>query len=316
MVDQTGLKPRKAAGRFQLKIVVATAWLAFTLTLTGWWLIFGLRQLQQLEDIMQGNSVLLESLHRQHLMLVSEGAVLFVLILTGGAVLIYGVRAEGNRARRVEEFFASFTHDLKTSLASLRIQTESLLDELGAAATQEGTVKILKRLMHDTGRLETQLENALYLAEAERGSLLLEVIDVAKAVGGLAHLWPNLHIQLVGEPALRICADRRAFDSILRNIAQNAIKHGQADQLTIESQRGSRDRVRLIFRDSGKGFHGDDRRLGEMFRRHSGTSGSGIGLFLVAQLAEKQGGRVWREPTTQGFAIGVEFKAAEEGEVA
>lgn len=306
MVDSTGLKPKKNEQRPSIKFIVAVAWLVFTMALAGWWLIYGLMQIENLQAQVQvGQPEIRERLERQHRMLLSEGIVLLLLLVSGGGAILYGIRVESGRARQIEEFFASFTHDLKNSLASLRIQTESLMDEGGSEQ------RLLRRILSDTGRLETQLENALYLAEADRGGLHVEPVSIRKVVNDIAPLWPELAIEVDATANdVTVMADRRAMESVVRNLAQNALKHGGAKKLTVTAEVRD-DFGRLTFRDDGRGFSGDATKLGEIFQRHTGTSGSGIGLYLVAKLVERHGGQVAIRQNQRGdvggFAIDIEL---------
>jgi signal transduction histidine kinase len=253
-------------------------------------------------------------------MLVSEGGVLIALLIVGGAALLYNIRVESRRARQVEEFFASFTHDLKTSLASLRIQTESLRDDLESATddfAQTSQSKLLARIMSDAGRLETQLENALFLADADKSSMLLESVSIRELIGTLSHLWPRLAISVQGD--VSVLADRRALESIVRNIAQNSSRHGQSSKLEVQCRDGGEFAI-VRFKDNGRGFTGDVKRLGEIFARQTGLSGSGIGLYLVARLVERLGGRAKVETAgegdARGFVVELELPKAAAGKAA
>ncbi len=289
-VEITGLKPIAASRGLGVKFWLAGVWLVFTLALASWWMVFGLNQLHDMRAMATGDkSSSEEEFARQHRMLLSEGLALIVLLLGGGVAILYGIRVEKKRARQIEEFFASFTHDLKTSLASLRVQTESLKDDLGESP-EASSQKLLDRIMADAGRLETQLENALYLADSERGPLLVETVELQSLVSGLAHHWPHMKIEFVGDGG-RVLGDRRAMESVVRNIAQNASRHGGASELKILSKTDG-DQIEIRFSDNGRGFQGDLRRLGRMFDRQHGSSGSGIGLYLVGRLVARMGGSV------------------------
>lgn len=315
-VESTGLKPLAASRRLSVKLVLAGVWLAFTLALASWWMVFGLNQLEEMRELTAANapdSKADAAFKRQHRMLLSEGIVLLVLLLGGGVAILYGIQVERKRARKVEEFFASFTHDLKTSLASLRVQTESLRDDL----TEQGSSsarRLLDRIMGDAGRLETQLENALFLADTETSGLLIESVDLKSLVDAIAHHWPKMAINVSGT-SHRVLGDRRALESVVRNLAQNASRHGQATQLFVEIERKS-DFVEVKFSDNGLGFKGDRNRLGIIFDRQSGTSGSGIGLFLVTKLVERMQGQVrLQKPAAvgsdHGFEVTLQLLSAE-----
>ncbi|MEL4881565.1 ATP-binding protein, partial [Shewanella algae] len=89
-------------------------------------------------------------------------------------------------------------------------------------------------------------------------------------IESMRHQWPNLEIKVFGS-GHSLIADERALRSIIGNIIQNALIHGKAKVLTFEIQAGS-----LRFRDDGVGFKGDWQMLGDMFHRHTTTSGSGL----------------------------------------
>src|SRR2546423_426220 len=199
-------------------IVLVGLWVVFTVTLAVWWLIFGLRQL---DLINQSNLEGAVQLHRHYQMLLWEGSVLIVSLIGGGIALFYYARREQKRHAQVEEFFAAFTHDAKTALASLRLQAESLRED--AEAT--GPNPLLDRLLSDTVRLQLQLENSLFLVNLPSGKLFVEPVKLSQLIEALRHHWPELTITQKGDGV--VWADARALESVLANLLQNAITHGR-----------------------------------------------------------------------------------------
>lgn len=292
--DVTGLKPVRALSRFSWKTALVIFWMAFSVALASWWIIFGLTLTSELSPEMS----------RQHIMLWSEGVTLVILLLLGGGALLYYNLTEVSRARRVREFFAAFTHDLKTSMASLRLQAESLEEDLKDVAD----AKLLRRLVKDTVRLELQLENSLLLASPEESSnLFLEDIDLSHLLNSVRHHWPDLKIDIEG--GARVSADMRALESIFKNLLQNAVVHGKATRVAIQIRsEGSWVHVRV--HDNGRGFGGDRDRLGQMFHRHSTTSGSGLGLFLVITMAQRLSGEARLCDVAEGFCVEILLPAS------
>src|SRR3954468_5949109 len=158
----------------RLAIFLVALWVVFTVTLTAWWLIFGLRQL---DLINQSNLENVVQLNRHYQMLLWEGGILIASLIGGGLALLYFARREQKRHAQVEEFFAAFTHDAKTALASLRLQAESLKEDLGAEPNP-----LLDRLLQDTLRLQLQLENSLFLVNLPTGRLLIEPVQIGALV--------------------------------------------------------------------------------------------------------------------------------------
>jgi hypothetical protein len=275
-------------------------WMAFTVSLASWWLIFGLRQTEQIRRLDHTEAPRLERFQR---MMIWEGAVLIGALFAGGIALFYHVRHERERHRQVEDFFATFTHDLKTSLASLRLQVESLQEDLGAAGA---TNPLLDRLVKDSVRLQLQLENSLFFANLRTGRLLREEVGLGGVVDSVKHHWPELDVVLSRD--CRVSADPRALESVVGNILQNSVLHGEANRLKIEVEPASASRLRIRFADNGRGAAGDVSRVGELFHQPTLTSGTGVGLYLAKQLMTRMGGALRvSNAMGQGFVVELEL---------
>src|SRR5205807_8138637 len=203
-------------------IALVGLWVVLTVTLAGWWLVFGLRQL---DLINQSNLEGAVQLHRHYQMLLWEGGILIVSLIGGGMALFYYARREQKRHAQVEEFFAAFTHDAKTALTSLRLQAESLQEDYA----ESGQNPLLDRLLRDTVRLQLQLENSLFLVNLPHGKFFLEPITLSDRIEALRLHWPDLVITQSGDGMLM--ADARALESVLTNLVQNAVTHGAATEV-------------------------------------------------------------------------------------
>lgn len=264
-------------GRDRITILLVALWVTFTVTLAAWWMIFGLRQLDLLSQFHVEQS---DQLQRHYQMLLWEGGILIASLLGGGLALFYYARREQKRHRQVEEFFAAFTHDAKTALASLRLQAESLKEDLGA-----NPGPLLDRLLQDTLRLQLQLENSLFLVHLPTGRLLNEPVRIGHLIDALRYHWPDLTIIERGDGVVR--GDSRALESVLMNLIHNAVKHGDATEIRITTKPHGSGRLVVSVADNGKGFSGDFKQLGQLFVRHARDSGSGVGLYISSQLARR-----------------------------
>ena len=286
--------------RNRLVIVLVALWLAFTVTLAGWWLVFGLRQLDTIKQLSVAGG---PDLHRYYQMLMWEGGILIASLIGGGIALFYYARREQKRHAQVEEFFAAFTHDAKTALASLRLQAESLREDLQGSQTNP----LLERLLSDTVRLQLQLENSLFLVNLPHGKFFLEPIRLSEKIEALRLHWPALSISLEGDG--EVMADARALESMLTNLVQNSITHGHATTVTIIARQSGRC-VQVTVIDDGRGFHGQLAQLGRLFVRHGRTSGSGVGLYIVSSLAKAMNGSIeFRNGERGGFLAQLQLPA-------
>lgn len=288
--------------RSRIAIVLVGLWVAFTVTLAGWWLVFGLRQLDLIKRLSLPGA---GDLHRYYQMLLWEGGVLIASLIGGGLALFYYARREQKRHAQVEEFFAAFTHDAKTSLASLRLQTEALREDFANA----GPSALLDRLLGDTLRLQLQLENSLFLVNLNGGKLFFEPIKLSDRIGALRHHWPDLTITQGGDGI--VTADARALESVLTNLVHNSVTHGRATRVDVEIVNDDQGRLNLRLTDNGSGFQGDFRQLGKPLVRHTRHSGSGVGLYIVRQLARRMNGTIgFSRGSEGGFVAELTFPSA------
>jgi len=292
MKNQSPLIDRR---RPSLKLIAVVIWLVLSLALAGWWLLFGLQQLDKIAGLQNATA---HDILRQHRMLMSEGGFLFALLLIGGVSLLYYILIEVNRAKQLQTFFATFTHDLKTSLASLRLQAEALEEDL-----KDQPNKLTKRIIKDTVRLELQLNNSLILAQNDNSRLFFEEVSLKKSLEHMKIQWSELEVEIKSDCSLMV--DSRALESICKNIIQNALIHGQARTLVVRCKAYDLANVQIDFLDDGKGFQGKTGSLSKLFVRHSTTSGTGIGLYLVRNLCERMGGSLEFGDSDQGFLVSV-----------
>ena len=289
--------------RNRIVIALVGLWVVFTVTLAGWWLVFGLRQLDLLNRLnLEGAA----DFNRHYQMLLWEGGILIMSLIGGGLALFYYARREQKRHAQVEEFFAAFTHDAKTALASLRLQAESLREDFANAEPSP----LLDRLLSDTLRLQLQLENSLFLVNLTRGAFFLEPISLRGRVDTLRHHWPQLVITQNDDGV--VMGDVRALESVLTNLVQNSVTHGRATEVDVDVRRAGDGRLIVCITDNGSGFQGDLDQLGKLFVRHTRGSGSGVGLYIVRQLVKRMNGTIsFAGGSAGGFRAEMNFPNAE-----
>jgi signal transduction histidine kinase len=274
--------------RARLHYVLAAIWLIYSLSLAAWWLIVGL------------------TVAERRSMFLLEGSTFIAVLMAGGIALIVAIRREERRRQSLETFFMAFTHDLKTSLASVQLQAEGVREDWPAGTD----TRALDRLLGDAVRLQIQLENSLFVAQPD-GRLLAERVDLADVVRRLAHDWPDLEVIVEGSAVA--LADARAFETIGRNVLQNAVIHGEATRVTAAIERSVPGRVRLVVTDNGRGVA--ERALadlGQPFARPGETSGTGVGLYVSRELAQRMRGSLAFSLATngRGFAVTIDLPEA------
>lgn len=281
------------------RILSVAAWFAFTLSLAVWQAIFSRQTLVQLSHLSPTEG---DILARHARMVQAESLTMVLMLVIGGIALTTLIRRERRAAMQLREFFGTFTHELKTSLSSLRIQAEVLQDQL----THAGAGKSAERILGDLTRIDLQLENSLALARGGEEALLSERSSLKELLASLQHS-TTLPIHL--ERDCELMVDRRAMESILKNIAQNAAIHGRAENLHVDvGQATSPDKVVVSIEDDGAGAPVESKSLGRLFHRPMPSSKNGIGLYLVRNLCRRMGGGAEFIPRSRrGFEVRLEL---------
>ncbi len=250
---------------------IILSWLVFVMSLAGWWLYFGITTLSK-----AASYGIPSELARHQRMLFTEGMVLLVSLLVGGVALFYFTYSTYREKSAKEMFFASFTHDLKTSLFRLQLEVEKLGD---STETQN--------ILNHTRKMQINLENSLDSTVGHDKKLYIEKVNLKTFLIDLHAQWPEFHIKVSGEEHLSI--DKKALHSIFKNLLHNSVVHGGADEVTVEMQRKGKN-THLVYHDNGKAFEGDPSQLGK--QPGFSTEGSGFGLYIVRQWVHRLGGKI------------------------
>ena len=216
----------------------------------------------------------------------------------------------GALARLRSDLASGVTHELRTPLTQIRLAAETVL--LGRARNQESERRSLASIVDETKRLQQLIDNVLHFSRAERRltRVRLEPVElrpvVERAAADLAPLVADRAIMLQVDvpPELVVRGDANALRQIVLNLLDNGARYGP-DRQTITVGAGSRDgHVEMWVEDRGPGIPAADRkRVWDAFvrlarDRESAVTGTGLGLAVVRELVEAQGGRCWIEGVT------------------
>ncbi|MCB9061830.1 MAG: HAMP domain-containing histidine kinase [Halobacteriovoraceae bacterium] len=267
--------------------LLAIAWSFFLFLLGGWWiyLLFSLGDaLKRLAEIDSSTF----NYDRFTWMIKWEGGVFFAAILIISIALFYLIQQDRMRNKSIQKFFAAMTHELKTPLASVRLQAEVLED----TKDQEQTKKLINRLIDDTKNLETQLDKVLQLSRLELdGNFNLVKVEVNSLIELFHKRWaPEINVQMVhsDNKNLLLNVDEFALELIFRNLFENTKRYSQEKKCKIELKTDNNFN-RIFYTDSGD-FKGEKDQIGTLFYKHNSKKGSGIGLYLIDKLMSKMHG--------------------------
>ncbi len=203
------------------------------------------------------------------------------------------------------KFFAyAVMHDLKSPTIGIYGLTELLhkhyknaLDERGKSYCDQ----ILKASVHVAALIE---KINVYIATKE-SPLKIEKITIKDILQIISEEFsPRLVVRqikwLEPEAMVEIKADKLSILRVFRNFVDNALKYGGEDlsEIRIGYKESEEFHTRSVS-DDGAGIRdGDYERIFAAFRRgetYKAIEGVGLGLAIVAEIAERHKGRVWAE---------------------
>ncbi len=209
--------------------------------------------------------------------------------------------------KRITQFTADASHDLRTPVAVIRTVAEVTLRK---ARTREQYTEALAKILRTSEETTSLLENLLTLARADAGAMGMElhVIDLdihvrraqerAILLAGSKSL--DIDLRTPGTPVW-VRADSIAMDRLLLILLDNAIKYTpDGGFCEIELLPGPQ-QIQILVRDSGIGIA--EHELSLIFERSYRTNrarsretgGAGLGLAIARWITEMHGGTIRAE---------------------
>ncbi len=234
-------------------------------------------------------------------MVFGEGAVFLFILIFGIYRIRKGIAKEFELQKRQNNFLLTVTHELKTPLAALKLYLQTLQKH---NLTEEKKESIIDGALSENERLVQLIENILNTSRAENKAFELnkETIDLSLLSAQLTERYQkrykSLQFKIDIPNGLNLKADPNMLETILVNLLENAIKYGGATQ-EIAIKAVPLDRfITLTISDEGPGIAANERtHIFEKFYRIGNedtrkASGSGLGLYLVAELVHLHNGQV------------------------
>jgi signal transduction histidine kinase len=202
------------------------------------------------------------------------------------------------------QMLAAVGHDMRTPIARLRLRLEALTDPQMAEAVETDLSEITDMI----DSLLAFLGGDKDAEERKRTDLAVmaaTIIDDARDMGQQARYEGPDHLDMM----LRTNGMRRA----MRNLVENALHYGDEAVLSIEQRKSS---ILIRVEDNGPGIPEKDLnavlqpfvRLDVARRRN--TKGLGLGLAIVAQAVEQEGGRLSLVNLSPGLRAEIELPAS------
>lgn len=228
-------------------------------------------------------------------------------------------------ARR--RFVSDASHELKTPLASIRLLTDSILqnESVDMATVREFVADIGE----EAERLTRISEHLLALTRLDAGAERTpEPVELGQVAEKVAHLLSpvaqtaEVELRCSLEPACALMATEDDLYQVAFNLVENAIKYNLPGGKVDIVVRRQGDRVALVVSDTGMGIPTDD--LPKVFdrfyrvdkARSRAAGGTGLGLSIARDTARVHGGDIIAgpNPAGRGTRFEAEFPALREGD--
>jgi signal transduction histidine kinase len=209
-------------------------------------------------------------------------------------------------SEKTKLFAYSVSHDLKSPAIGLYGLTKRLLKDYAGILDEKGQ-KYCGQILKSAEQIAALVGQINIFISAKEAPLNIERLELKEVLQVIREEFStDLNIREIrwSEPddVPEIKADRLSMIRALRNLVDNALKYGGEALSEIEfGYKESGESHILSIKDNGIGLkeqkpHQDI--FAPFIRRKTskGIQGSGLGLNIVREIAERHGGQVWLEP--------------------
>jgi PAS domain S-box-containing protein len=231
------------------------------------------------------------------------GGVTFQDNMLQGIGFVLDNSARKELEQRKDNFLSMASHELKTPLTAVKIQTQLVRKRLVRQGLAE-TAAALARIEEPVKQLERLIGELLDVSKIQAGRLeyVREPVDLDALLHEVAETMQQMStthtIVVRGATAHLLVGDKGRLEQVFINLLSNAIKYSP-DACTVEiEESASAEIVTIRVRDHGIGIPQEQRekiferfyRVGDLSQR--AVPGLGMGLYIVAEIVKQHGGTI------------------------
>lgn len=204
----------------------------------------------------------------------------------------------------MNDFLSVATHELKAPMSIIKGNIANIIDST-YGAVPEAMLEPLNVAVTQTDRLKNLVQDLLNVSRIEQGRISIELqpVDIKNTIDTIIHNYAQpaqtkgLQLTYNAVDVKTVYADAGRVQEILTNLIDNAIKYTPSGSVII-SHRVEDSKLITSIRDTGPGMTEAER--GRLFQRFyrvknehtDGIPGTGLGLWIIKQYAEKMNGRI------------------------
>ncbi len=207
------------------------------------------------------------------------------------------------------EFVSVASHQLRTPLTAMRGNIENLLDGIFGDFTEDQR-EVLRDTSFAAERLINLINEFLDVSRIQKGTLELTITDVniseviRSVIGELRDYAKRHRVTLslhIPKKDVFVSGDELRVRQVVQNLVDNAIKYSSPKNpdVCIEISKAKDNMIEVIIADNGIGIpeREQDKLFNRFFRASNvskvGSSGTGLGLYIVKTIIQKHGGKIW-----------------------
>ncbi len=223
--------------------------------------------------------------------------------------------------QQVKRFTAEASHEFRTPLSIIRLQTERLMDQ--PDLSPEDRAAALAEQMDEVERLNKMIEDLLFLAKSDAGVLPLKVAAISvseyledfKADADLLCEGRSVCFELHCDPDSEWTMDAGLIRQVLLNLLSNALQVSPVGGVVCLTAAKQGTMMEFRLEDEGGGL--SEAQIGRMFNRFerlgatSETKGNGLGLAICRSIVERHGGTIHAENRSEGSGLAVVVRLPE-----
>ena len=236
---------------------------------------------------------------------VASLCLVFVIVASSAYLLWRDVRRDVAISNLRSQFVSSVSHELKTPITAIRMFAEML--RMRPVSDPELRQEYLDTIVNESERLSRLVDNVLDFSKIEQGRRLYrlqptsldDVIDSAVRAVRYPLQQAGFELRVTNDVPLPVVnADADALQQAVLNLLTNAMKYSTTQKQIDLAVKRSGGTIVIAVRDYGIGIPAEYRvRIFERFYRvptpeNQRVPGAGLGLTLVAHIAEAHGGEV------------------------
>lgn len=200
-----------------------------------------------------------------------------------------------------KQLMTSLSHDVRTPLTTLIGYLDAVYKGVVTGTEREEYIETSRRKAYDLKDYIDVLFDWFKL-NSDEFTMVIQRTEAAELTRNILIDWiPLFEDQGIAysieipEQAIIVDCNPESYMRIINNLLQNVIVHSQADTVTVLLAK-KEDTMQLLVADNGVGIRKEDLKLifSRLFKCDKSRSekGSGLGLSIAYQLAEKMGGKL------------------------